>query len=107
MTTRAKEILYAVKSLSIVELQELTPNAIKQHMGLSQKEWLNGYSKTFNAMRVGSNTSTKIGQKYRHVFEKVYHGCYYLTAYGEKLTGTLEEKTSYGVESANQNHSKT
>ncbi len=93
MKIQAKEILYAVKDLNLTELQEITPNAIKNQLKLSNQEWQSGYSKTFNAMRVGSSTCLQIGQKYRNVFEKVYHGCYYLTDYGETIIDSLEDMT--------------
>lgn len=94
MKIQAKEILYAVKNLGLAELQEVTPSAIKKQLNLSNREWQSGYNKTFSAMRVGSNTYLRIGQKYRNVFEKVYHGCYYLTDYGETVICSLEDVTN-------------
>lgn len=90
MRTTAEEILYAVKGLRTRELEELSAKDIKQHMELSNQVWQNIYSKAFNAMRVGSPTCNKVGQKYRNVFERVCHGSYYLTAYGEQVIDKLE-----------------
>ena len=85
--THAEQIMKAVTVLVYQEGKDtFARREIRDLIGISQKEWMSGYTSIFQGMRDDQpGKAPKVAEKFKGVFRQVKHGEHTLTVYGKRL----------------------
>ena len=68
-----------------------TRNDVRQKLDVDRDKWNASYSPIFQGMRAApSGIGAPVGENYKNVFDRVAHGKYRLTSYGQELVDELE-----------------
>ena len=96
--THADRIMLAVAELSLVNGKDVfSRENIRDQIGLSQAEWMSGYTAVFQGMRADHpGGAPSVPRRYEGVFRRVAHGRHTLTDHGRQVAvEVLKEDSAY------------
>lgn len=101
--THAEQILHAVADLVLAGQSTFARKDVRDRIGVSQDEWMSGYTAIFQAMRADHpGGAPSIVERFRGVFRQVGHGEYMLTDKGQRIVRELRsELRGAGLAEAN------
>ena len=88
--THAEQIFRAAVIVSRRNNGIFTRKKVRDELGLTQEEWMSGYTAIFQGMRDDHpGGAPDPGRRFRNVFHRVAHGIYELTETGRQLAKEL------------------
>jgi cytoplasmic iron level regulating protein YaaA (DUF328/UPF0246 family) len=97
--THAESILSAVAALVREQSKKtFTRRDVRRQIGITQEEWMRGFTAIFQAMRMDQpGGAPVIAKKYQNVFKRISKGNYFLADYGKMVVSQID-KSNPGID---------
>ncbi len=90
--SHAEQILRAAAALTARGHTEFSRQDIRTELGLSQRQWMSGYTAIVQAMREDPGRAPSVGRNFRRVFRHVRRGQFALTELGKSRVRELSAR---------------